>query len=55
MAELNRIMPQALSSVFIDKVIKTMHRFVIEDMRLQLEGRRKEVRDGGFVVTDYAA
>ncbi|MBI1891357.1 MAG: hypothetical protein HYS18_11975 [Burkholderiales bacterium] len=34
----NCIQPQALSSVFIDKVIKTMHRFVIEDMRLQLEG-----------------
>ena len=27
-----------LSSVFINKVIKSMHRFVIEDMRLQLEG-----------------
>lgn len=34
----NRIGLAALSSIFIDKVIKTMHRFVIEDMRLQLEG-----------------
>jgi hypothetical protein len=33
----NRIVPQTLSSIFIDKVIKTMHRFVIEDMRVQLE------------------
>jgi hypothetical protein len=29
---------EALSAVFINKVIKTMHRFVIEDMKLQLEG-----------------
>lgn len=35
----NRISPQMLSSVFIERVIKAMHRFVIEDMRLQLEGR----------------
>ena len=30
---------ETLSSMFIDKVIKSMHRFVIDDMRLQLEGR----------------
>lgn len=34
----NGIQPKALSAIFIDRVIKTMHRFVIEDMRLQLEG-----------------
>ncbi len=33
----NRIPAEALSSVFINKIIKTMHRFVIEDMRTQLE------------------
>jgi hypothetical protein len=33
----NRIYPEAISSAFINKVIKTMHRFVIEDMRQQLE------------------
>jgi hypothetical protein len=33
----NRIPVDAISSIFINKVIKTMHRFVIEDMRLQLE------------------
>ena len=30
---------EALSAPFINKVIKTMHRFVIDDMRMQLEGR----------------
>ncbi|NRR34004.1 hypothetical protein HSX11_27895 [Oxalobacteraceae bacterium] len=29
---------KTISAVFIDKVIKTMHQFVIADMRLQLEG-----------------
>lgn len=33
----NRIPVDSISSIFINKVIKTMHRFVIEDMRLQLE------------------
>jgi hypothetical protein len=33
----NRIYPEAISAIFINKVIKSMHRFVIEDMRLQLE------------------
>ncbi len=28
---------ESVSSLFINKVIKTMHRFVIEDMRMQLE------------------
>lgn len=35
----NRIGADAISSIFINKVIKTMHRFVVEDMRLQLERR----------------
>ena len=34
----NRFAFEAVSSVFINKVIKTMHRFVIDDMRAQLEG-----------------
>jgi hypothetical protein len=33
----NHISLESISSVFINKVIKTMHKFVIEDMRLQLE------------------
>ena len=33
----NRFQFETISSIFINKVIKTMHRFVIEDMRLQLE------------------
>ncbi len=33
----NHFSLETLSSVFIDKVIKSMHSFVIEDMRLQLE------------------
>lgn len=32
----NRIFPQAISSIFIEKVIKTMHQFVIQDMQAQL-------------------
>jgi hypothetical protein len=32
----NRIFPQALSAIFIEKVIKTMHKFVIQDMQAQL-------------------
>ena len=35
----NRIFPKVVSSVFIDRVIKTMHRFVMEDMREQLLGK----------------
>lgn len=34
----NRIVPEAISAIFIDKVIKTMHQFVIEDMQQQLQG-----------------
>jgi hypothetical protein len=34
----NNISLESISSVFINKVIKTMHKFVIEDMRMQLEG-----------------
>jgi len=34
----NCIGMDAISSMFINKVIKTMHKFVIEDMRQQLEG-----------------
>ncbi|MFZ6731835.1 hypothetical protein ACO0LG_07930 [Undibacterium sp. Ji42W] len=33
----NRIAPRLISSYFIEKVIKTMHEFVIADMQLQLE------------------
>ena len=33
----NRIAPRLISSYFIEKVIKTMHEFVIGDMQLQLE------------------
>lgn len=32
----NRIFPQALSTIFIERVIKAMHRFVIQDMQAQL-------------------
>jgi hypothetical protein len=39
----NRIPAEAISSIFINKVIKTMHRFVIEDMRVQLEARASEL------------
>lgn len=35
----NRIPLKRISTFFIDKVIKTMHRFVIEDMRGHLAGR----------------
>lgn len=35
----NLLTLETISSVFIDKVIKTMHRFVIDDMRAQLECR----------------
>lgn len=35
----NRIFPRRISSYFIEKVIKTMHQFVIGDMQLQLENR----------------
>ncbi|OGB23809.1 MAG: hypothetical protein A3I66_20660 [Burkholderiales bacterium RIFCSPLOWO2_02_FULL_57_36] len=35
----NRISPTSISSIFIDKVIKTMHQFVIEDMQQQLQDK----------------
>ena len=38
----NHISPKNISSIFIEKVIKTMHQFVIEDMRLQLPGEPAE-------------
>lgn len=39
----NRFNLEAISSIFINKVIKTMHRFVIDDMKLQLEGELSTV------------
>ena len=33
----NRIFPQNISSIFIDQVIKTMHKFVIQDMRAHFQ------------------
>lgn len=33
----NRIFPQQLSAIFIERVIKAMHKFVIQDMQAQLQ------------------
>lgn len=32
----NRIFPQRVSAIFIERVIKAMHKFVIQDMQVQL-------------------
>ena len=43
----NRIFPQTITSVFIERVIKAMHQFVIQDMQAQLFPQ-------GFVQTEIA-
>jgi hypothetical protein len=47
----NHIFVKAISSILINMVIKTMHRFVIVDMRLQLEG---ELADAATVAQQFA-